>query len=54
MLLHSAEVGGRAEFTWPLTMGPLAEAGYHVLAPDMVGFGRTEKIFNFSDRDPRS
>lgn len=51
VLLHSAEFGGRAEFSWPLSIGPLAEAGYHVLAPDMVGFGRTEKIFNFSDRN---
>ena len=51
VLLHSAEFGGRAEFSWPLTIGPLADAGFHVLAPDMVGFGRTEKIFNFSDRN---
>ena len=51
VLLHSAEFGGRAKFTWSLTIGPLAEAGFHVLAPDMVGFGKTEKIFNFSDRN---
>ena len=51
VLLHSAEFGGRAEFSWPLTIGPLAEAGFRALAPDMVGFGRTEKVFNFSDRN---
>ena len=51
VLLHSAEFGGRAEFSWPLTLGALGEAGFRVLAPDMVGFGRTEKIFNFSDRN---
>jgi pimeloyl-ACP methyl ester carboxylesterase len=51
VLLHSAEFGGRAEFSWFASIGPLAEAGFHVLAPDMVGFGGTEKIFNFSDRN---
>lgn len=50
ILLHSAEFGGRAEFSWRYTMGALAAGGYRVLAPDMVGFGRTEKLFNFSDR----
>lgn len=50
VLLHSAEFGGRAEFSWPLSIDAFARAGFHVVAPDMVGFGRTEKLFNFSDR----
>jgi pimeloyl-ACP methyl ester carboxylesterase len=50
ILLHSAEFGGRAEFSWRYTIDALAEH-FHVLAPDMVGFGGTEKIFNFSDRN---
>lgn len=49
ILLHSAEFGGRAEFSWRHTIGALAER-FHVYAPDLVGFGRTEKLFNFSDR----
>jgi pimeloyl-ACP methyl ester carboxylesterase len=49
ILLHSAEFGGRAEFSWEYTIPALAER-FHVLAPDIAGFGRTEKVFNFSDR----
>ena len=49
IMLHSAEFGGRAEFSWRYTIAALAER-FHVYAPDMVGFGRTEKVFNFSDR----
>lgn len=50
VLLHSAEFGGRAEFSWLPTIPALAER-FHVYAPDLVGFGRTEKMFNFSDRN---
>jgi len=28
-------------FSWRKVMGPLAEAGYHVIAPDLRGYGRT-------------
>ncbi len=28
-------------FSWRKIMGPLAEAGYHVIAPDQRGYGRT-------------
>ena len=28
-------------FSWRKTMGPLAEAGYHVIVPDQRGYGRT-------------
>jgi 2-hydroxymuconate-semialdehyde hydrolase len=48
ILLHSAEFGGRAEFSWRYTMPALAEH-FHVYAPDVVGFGRTAKLYNFSD-----
>jgi pimeloyl-ACP methyl ester carboxylesterase len=50
ILIHSAEFAGRAEFSWRLSMPALASQ-FHVFAPDMVGFGQTEKIFNFSDRN---
>lgn len=53
ILLHSAEFGGRAEFSWRYTIGDLAQH-FHVYAPDFVGFGRTEKIFNFSNRNFRT
>jgi pimeloyl-ACP methyl ester carboxylesterase len=28
-------------FSWRKVMGPLADAGYHVIAPDQRGYGRT-------------
>ena len=49
VLLHSAEFGARAEFSWRETLGTLA-LHFHVLAPDMVGFGRTDKLFSFTDQ----
>src|SRR5687768_2047202 len=48
VLLHSAEFGGRAEFSWRYNIGPLAEH-FHVFAPDMLGFGYTDKIYDFGD-----
>ena len=48
VLMHSAEFGGRSEFSWRYTIGPLAEH-FHVFAPDMLGFGYTDKIYSFTD-----
>ena len=48
VLMHSAEFGGRAEFSWRYNISALAEH-FHVLAPDMLGFGHTDKIYNFTD-----
>jgi len=48
VLLHSAEFGGRAEFSWRHNIEAFAEH-FHVLAPDMVGFGYTDKIYSFTD-----
>ena len=47
LLLHSAEFGGAAELSWEFNMDALA-AHYHVIAPDHLGFGRTDKIFDFN------
>ncbi|MDB5571542.1 MAG: hypothetical protein JWN93_2725 [Hyphomicrobiales bacterium] len=47
LLLHSAEFGGAAEVTWEHNIDALAER-YHVLAPDHLGFGRTDKLFDFT------
>jgi pimeloyl-ACP methyl ester carboxylesterase len=48
VLVHSAEFGGRAEFSWRYN---IAELGSHfrVYASDMAGFGRTDMVYNFSD-----
>lgn len=48
VLLHSAEFGGRAEFSWRYNIAALAEH-FHVFAPDMLGFGYTDKVYNFTD-----
>jgi 2-hydroxymuconate-semialdehyde hydrolase len=52
LLLHSAEFGGAAEVTWEFNIPALAQR-YHVLAPDHLGFGRTEKIFDFGNQFER-
>jgi 2-hydroxymuconate-semialdehyde hydrolase len=46
LLLHSGEFGGCAEFTWERNMAPLGRE-FHVLAPDHLGFGLTDKLFDF-------
>jgi pimeloyl-ACP methyl ester carboxylesterase len=48
VLLNSAEYGGAAELTWEFQ---IAEFGkhYHVLAPDHLGFGLTDKIHDFGN-----
>ena len=52
LLLHSAEFGGAAEFSWEYNLLPLA-AHHHVLAPDHLGFGLTDKIFDFNGQFDR-
>ena len=47
LLLHSGEFGGCAEFTWEYNMEPLGKE-FHVLAPDHLGFGLTDKVFDFT------
>ena len=46
LLLHSAEFGGSAETSWFNNIPALATR-YHVIAPDHLGFGRTDKLFDF-------
>jgi pimeloyl-ACP methyl ester carboxylesterase len=46
LLLHSAEFGGAAELSWEYNIDVLGEH-YHVVAPDHLGFGRTDKVFDF-------
>lgn len=48
VLLHSGEYGASAEFSWEYNIPTLARE-YHVLAPDMIGFGLSSKLFDFED-----
>ncbi|MGH2507716.1 MAG: alpha/beta fold hydrolase [Ktedonobacteraceae bacterium] len=48
VLLHSGEYGGSAETTWEFNIDQLSEH-FHVLAPDWLGYGKTEKLFDFTD-----
>jgi len=47
LLLHSAEFGGCAETSWEHNL-PVFGDHYHVLAPDHLGFGLTDKVFDFN------
>lgn len=48
VLLHGGEFGGEAEVCWERTIPALA-VRYRVLAPDLLGFGRTAKVVDFVD-----
>ena len=48
VLIHSGEFGGRAEFSWRYNIAELGRR-FHVYAPDMVGFGRTDLVYSFTD-----
>ena len=52
VLLHSGEFGGCAEVSWEFVIPKLAER-YHVIAPDWLGFGRTDKLHDFNDAQAR-
>lgn len=47
VLLHSGEFGGCAEISWEFNMAALAEH-FHVIAPDWLGFGETDKLYDFA------
>ncbi|MGJ6123107.1 alpha/beta hydrolase [Mycolicibacterium sp. Y3] len=48
VLLHGGEFGAGAELGWERNIGALAEH-YRVLAPDMLGFGESAKVIDFTD-----
>lgn len=48
VLLHGGEFGGCAEIAWENTIDALARR-YRVLAPDMLGFGESAKVVDFTD-----
>lgn len=48
ILLHGGEFGVSAEIGWEKTIPALA-VKYRVLAPDMLGFGQSAKVIDFTD-----
>lgn len=48
VLLHGGEYGASAEITWRDNIEALARS-FHVVAPDLLGWGGTDKIYSFSD-----
>lgn len=48
VLLHSGEFGGASEISWEFTLPALAQH-FHVVAPDWLGFGRTDKLYDFTN-----
>jgi pimeloyl-ACP methyl ester carboxylesterase len=49
VFLHSGEFGGCAESSWGALLPRFAIAGYRAVAPDWLGFGRTDKVVDFGD-----
>lgn len=49
VLLHSGEYGSSAEISWRHNIDGLAQH-FHVLAPDLPGWGDTDKVYSFSER----
>jgi pimeloyl-ACP methyl ester carboxylesterase len=47
VLLHSGEFGGAAELSWEFTLPALVKH-FRVVAPDWLGFGRTDKVYDFA------
>ena len=48
LLLHGGEFGGGAEVCWERVLPGLAQR-HRVLAPDLLGFGETDKVVDFVD-----
>ena len=48
VLLHGGEFGANAEIGWEHNIAALA-AHHRVLAPDMLGFGQSAKVIDFTD-----
>ena len=48
VLLHGGEYGASAEITWRYNIDTLAKT-FHVVAPDTLGWGQTDKVYSFTD-----
>lgn len=53
VLLHAGGYGENAWMSWHRNMGALAAAGHRVLAPDWLGFGKTDKLRDFAKGNAR-
>ncbi len=51
--MHSGEFGGCAELSWEFNIEAFADH-FRVVAPDWLGFGRTDKLFDFAAGRARS
>lgn len=49
VLLHSGEYGSSAELSWRHNISGLAKH-FRILAPDLPGWGDSDKIYSFSER----
>ena len=52
VLLHAGEFGGCAEISWQYNIALLSKH-FRVLAPDFIGFGRSDKIRDFGGHGAR-
>ncbi|MGK2909487.1 MAG: alpha/beta fold hydrolase [Sphingobium sp.] len=52
LLLHSGEFGACAELSWELMLPALAKH-YRVVAPDWLGYGQTDKLYDFAGGQAR-
>lgn len=50
MMLHDGAFGATAELCWSALIAEL-ESDYHIFAPDLLGWGGTDKVY-FFDRSP--
>jgi pimeloyl-ACP methyl ester carboxylesterase len=48
VFMHSGEFGGCAELSWEFNLEAFAKH-FRVVAPDWLGFGRTDKVFDFAN-----
>jgi pimeloyl-ACP methyl ester carboxylesterase len=52
VLLHGGEFSACAEFGWEYNIAELSKT-FRVIAPDLLGFGRTAKVYDFVDGKAR-
>jgi len=53
VLLHAGGYGENAWNSWHRNIGALARAGRRVIAPDWLGFGKTDKLRDFAKGNAR-
>jgi len=53
VLLHAGGYGENAWNSWHRNIAALAEAGHRVIAPDWLGFGKTDKLRDFAKGNAR-